>query len=73
MRTPNFSTPRLAGQSVIGVEPGDGIVQVRRIREAAEAAGYRGPVEVEIFNRELWALPGREAVRAVRGSFLTHA
>lgn len=53
--------------------PGDGIVQVRRIREAAEAAGYRGPVEVEIFNRELWALPGREAVRAVRGSFLTHA
>jgi hypothetical protein len=36
-------------------------------------AGYHGPVEVEIFNRELWALPGREAVRAVRGSFLTHA
>jgi len=33
---------------------GDGVIELRRIREAVDAAGYHGPVEVEIFNRAIW-------------------
>lgn len=33
---------------------GDGVIELRRIREAVESAGYAGPVEVEIFNRAIW-------------------
>ncbi len=33
---------------------GDGMIELRRIREAVDAAGYAGPIEVEIFNRAIW-------------------
>ncbi len=33
---------------------GDGVIDLRRIREAVAAAGYDGPIEVEIFNRAIW-------------------
>jgi len=33
---------------------GDGLVDLRRLRAAVEAAGYRGPVEVEIFSKLDW-------------------
>ena len=33
---------------------GDGVIGLRRLREAVDAAGYNGPIEVEIFNEELW-------------------
>ncbi|GAB2562413.1 sugar phosphate isomerase/epimerase family protein [Kribbella endophytica] len=39
---------------------GDGAIELRRLREACDAAGYTGPVEVEIFNQELWDAPGQE-------------
>lgn len=39
---------------------GDGVIELRRIRAAVEAAGYAGPIEVEIFNRALWDTPGDE-------------
>ncbi|MCC6484691.1 MAG: sugar phosphate isomerase/epimerase [Armatimonadetes bacterium] len=34
---------------------GDGVIELRRIREAVEAAGYDGPIECEIFNSDIWA------------------
>jgi sugar phosphate isomerase/epimerase len=37
---------------------GDGFAEIRRIRKAVEAAGYNGPIEVEIFNQQVWDLPG---------------
>lgn len=37
---------------------GDGVIDIRRLRQAVDAAGYRGPIEVEIFNQDLWRLPG---------------
>lgn len=37
---------------------GDGVIEIRRLRQAVDAAGYRGPIEVEIFNQDLWRLPG---------------
>ncbi|MBV4521201.1 sugar phosphate isomerase/epimerase [Pseudomonas sp. SWRI74] len=33
---------------------GDGVIDLRGIRRSAEAAGYRGHVEVEIFSRDHW-------------------
>lgn len=36
---------------------GDGVIEIRRLREAVERAGYTGPIEVEIFNQTLWSMP----------------
>lgn len=33
---------------------GDGVIDIRRLREAVEAAGYDGPIEVEILNKAIW-------------------
>jgi sugar phosphate isomerase/epimerase len=51
---------------------GDGVVEIRRLRNAVSEAGYLGPIEVEIFNNQLWRLPGREILRLVKGRFVTH-
>jgi sugar phosphate isomerase/epimerase len=33
---------------------GDGVIDIRRIRDRVEAAGYAGPCEVEIFSADNW-------------------
>jgi sugar phosphate isomerase/epimerase len=33
---------------------GDGIIELRKLRQAVDATGYNGPIEVEIFNEEIW-------------------
>jgi sugar phosphate isomerase/epimerase len=33
---------------------GDGVIELRTMRQAVDAAGYDGPIEVEIFNEEIW-------------------
>lgn len=43
---------------------GDGVIDLRSIREMIEAAGYDGPQEVEIFSRDTWwKKPADEVVR----------
>lgn len=34
---------------------GDGVIDFKRFSEAVARAGYEGPVEVEIFNHEIWS------------------
>jgi len=51
---------------------GDGVIELRRLRRAVDAAGYSGPIEVEIFNPQLWALPGEEALELVIQRYLEH-
>ncbi|ANP55194.1 sugar phosphate isomerase/epimerase [Streptomyces griseochromogenes] len=41
---------------------GDGAIDMREWRDYVEAAGYTGPIEVELFNEELWARDGREVL-----------
>ena len=36
---------------------GDGVIELRRLRESAERAGWDGPIEVEIFNEAVWKMP----------------
>lgn len=50
---------------------GDGVIELRRLRRAVEEAGYRdGPIEVEIFNPAIWALPGAEVLALMKGRYL---
>jgi sugar phosphate isomerase/epimerase len=48
---------------------GDGVIELRRLREAADAAGYTGPMEVEIFNQQVWDTPGDEVLRLMKDRF----
>jgi sugar phosphate isomerase/epimerase len=51
---------------------GDGLIDLRSMRGAVEAAGYRGPIEVEIFNQVLWETPGDEVLTLIRERSLAH-
>lgn len=33
---------------------GDGVIDIRCLRDAVDRAGYSGPIEVEIFNQTIW-------------------
>jgi sugar phosphate isomerase/epimerase len=42
---------------------GDGVIDLKGIRRAIEAAGYHGPQEVEIFSSaDWWQRPGDEVL-----------
>ena len=44
---------------------GDGVIEIRRIREAVENAGFDGPIEVEIFNQALTNSPGDQVMSQI--------
>ena len=44
---------------------GDGVIQLQRLRLAVEAAGYTGPIEVEIFNQKIWDTPGDQVLATI--------
>jgi sugar phosphate isomerase/epimerase len=51
--------------------PGDGCIQLRRLVQAVTAAGYDGPIEVEVFNQEVWDRPPEQVVELVKQRFLS--
>ena len=51
---------------------GDGSIELRRLREACDAAGYDGPIEVEIFNQQLWDAPGQEVFDLALARYQEH-
>lgn len=52
---------------------GDGSIDFREWRGYVEAAGYTGPVEVELFNDGLWARDGHAVLAETVARFLEHA
>ncbi|MDB4883491.1 MAG: Xylose isomerase protein barrel [Gemmatimonadetes bacterium] len=52
---------------------GDGAIELRKIRGEIERAGYRGPIEVEIFNESIWEMPVDELVRLTKQRFVANA
>ena len=44
---------------------GDGVIDFGRFTSAIEAAGYTGPVEVEIFNQSVWDTPGERVLETM--------
>jgi sugar phosphate isomerase/epimerase len=45
---------------------GDGVIDLRRLRGLVEAAGFQGPIEVEIFNQAIWDAPGDEVLALIK-------
>jgi sugar phosphate isomerase/epimerase len=48
---------------------GDGCIDFGKFITAADGAGYNGPIEVEIFNEQLWSLSGDEALSLIKKRF----
>jgi len=42
--------------------PGDGVIELRKLRSLVEAAGYQGAVEIEIFSEAWWSRPLEEVL-----------
>jgi sugar phosphate isomerase/epimerase len=68
----DWITPLPAGVLLGRGLPGEGCIELRRLRAAVDAAGYTGPVEVEVFNAEVWARPGRRVLDACVAGYLEH-
>ncbi|MEK3886140.1 sugar phosphate isomerase/epimerase family protein [Bacillus sp. FSL K6-3431] len=51
---------------------GDGVIDLRKIRNAVEEAGYKGPIEVEIFNQEIWDRPGDLVLEQIKERYLEY-
>ncbi|MFL3866346.1 sugar phosphate isomerase/epimerase [Streptomyces griseobrunneus] len=69
----DWITPLPAGVLLGRGQLGDGSVDFRAFRTSVEAAGYDGPIEVEIFNEELWARDGAEVLAEVAARYGQHA
>lgn len=52
--------------------PGEGVIDLRALRAMVEAAGYDGPIEVEVFNQALWETPGGEVLDRALASYHAH-
>ena len=50
---------------------GDGVIELRRIRDAVDRSGYEGPIEVEIFNEDVWATPIDELLPRLKQRYLS--
>ncbi len=51
---------------------GDGWIDIRQLREAVDTAGYRGPIECEIFNQALWDTPGDEVLKQIKTRYVSY-
>ncbi|MFD7865637.1 sugar phosphate isomerase/epimerase family protein [Streptomyces sp. NPDC057682] len=69
----DWITPLPAGVLLGRGQLGDGSVDFRFFRRAVEAAGFDGPIEVEIFNEDLWARDGAEVLAEVAARYAEHA
>jgi sugar phosphate isomerase/epimerase len=49
---------------------GDGYIELSAISWLIERAGYHGPIEVEVFNQNLWQLSGRIALERIKERFI---
>jgi sugar phosphate isomerase/epimerase len=50
--------------------PGDGVIDFPPITAAVSAAGYDGPIEVEIFNEQVWATDPVQVLELVKQRFV---
>ena len=68
----DWTTPLPAGVLEGRGQLGDGAIDLRAWRARVEAAGYTGPIEVELFNTALWARDGREVLAETVRRFTQH-
>jgi sugar phosphate isomerase/epimerase len=58
----------LNGRGMIG----DGVIELRALRQAVDEAGYAGLIEVEIFNEAIWRAPGDATLALMCQRYLEH-
>lgn len=58
----DFNLPIAADPLLSRGMMGDGVIDFAAITAMVAQTGYDGPVEVEIFNADIWAAPGHEVV-----------
>ncbi|MEH1013333.1 sugar phosphate isomerase/epimerase [Micromonospora sp. CPCC 206060] len=68
----DWVTPLPEGVLLGRALPGAGCIELRRLRQAVDAAGWTGPVEVEVFHADVWARPGREVLAEAIAGYLDH-
>jgi sugar phosphate isomerase/epimerase len=51
---------------------GDGVIELQKLRQAVDATGYDGPIEVEIFNEEIWKSTDDGLLERIKQRFLEH-
>jgi sugar phosphate isomerase/epimerase len=68
----DWVTPLPAGVLLGRGLPGEGCIEFRRFRKAVDAAGYDGPIEVEVFAEDLWSRPGRDILDATIAAYQKH-
>jgi sugar phosphate isomerase/epimerase len=68
----DWITPLPAGVLNGRGQIGDGAVDMRQWTAYVDAAGYTGPIEVEVFNEELWARDGKEVLAETARRFTEH-
>jgi sugar phosphate isomerase/epimerase len=68
----DWITPLPAGVLLGRGLPGTGCVEFRRFAAAVDATGYTGPIEVEVFNADLWSRPGPDILRDTIAAYLEH-
>ncbi|MEU3744052.1 MULTISPECIES: sugar phosphate isomerase/epimerase family protein [Streptomyces] len=66
----DWTTPLPAGVLNGRGQLGTGVIDLRAWADLAEKAGWTGPVEVELFNDELWARDGVEVLEETLNRFL---
>jgi sugar phosphate isomerase/epimerase len=69
----DWTTPLPAGVLNGRGQIGDGAVDMRAWRERVDKAGYTGPIEVELFNDDLWERDGVELLTEVAERYVEHA
>lgn len=67
----DFNLPIAADALLSRGYMGDGVIDFATIGSWVAEAGYDGPVEVEIFNAEIWASDAAEVVATVKERFAT--
>ncbi len=65
----DWATPLPADALLARHYPGDGVIDFGSMTREVEQAGYRGDIEVELFNADIWATPFAEVARRTRESF----
>jgi len=58
----------LLGRGVMG----EGVIDIRSLRQSVERAGYTGPIEVEIFNQSLWNEDTDDIMRRICEAYLQY-
>ena len=51
---------------------GEGVIELRQLRQAVDNTGYEGPIEVEIFNEDLWKSADDGVLERIQHSFVEY-